>query len=123
MINDSQVSDHGYPRRIHRHQYHALLMIGAGIGIGFSHQDQQLAVGVCGISDPPLSAVNYIMVAVTLDPIAAGNGRGTGAFGWGGAAGTMTWSDPENELVGVLMLQQPSGGEDFAGIVSEAIID
>ena len=62
-------------------------------------------------------------VAVTLDPIAAGNGRGTGAFGWGGAAGTMTWSDPENELVGVLMLQQPSGGEDFAGIVSEAIID
>lgn len=25
-------------------------------------------------------------VAVTLDPIAAGNGRGTGAFGWDGAA-------------------------------------
>ena len=62
-------------------------------------------------------------VAVTLDPIAAGNGRGIGAFGWGGAAGTVTWSDPKNELVGVLMLQQPRGGGDFASIVSEAIID
>ncbi|MEM7365620.1 MAG: serine hydrolase domain-containing protein [Pseudomonadota bacterium] len=62
-------------------------------------------------------------VAVTLDPIAAGNGRGRGAFGWGGAAGTVTWSDPENELVGVLMLQQPRGGGDFARIISEAIID
>ncbi len=62
-------------------------------------------------------------VAVTLDPIAAGNGRGIGAFGWGGAAGTVTWSDPKNELVGVLMLQQPRGGGDFASIVSEAIIE
>ena len=33
------------------------------------------------------------------------------------------WSEPEYELVGVLMLQQPRGGGDFASIVSEAIID
>ena len=62
-------------------------------------------------------------VAVTLDPIAAGNGRGIGAFGWGGAAGTVSWTDPENDLVGVLMLQQPRGGGNFAKIVGEAIID
>jgi CubicO group peptidase (beta-lactamase class C family) len=62
-------------------------------------------------------------VAVTLDPIAAANGRGKGAFGWGGAAGTESWTDPENELVGVLMLQQPGGGRNFAKIVQEAIID
>jgi CubicO group peptidase (beta-lactamase class C family) len=62
-------------------------------------------------------------VAVTLDPIAAGNGRGIGAFGWGGAAGTVSWTDPENDLVGVLMLQQPRSGGNFAKIVGEAIID
>ena len=33
------------------------------------------------------------------------------------------WSEPENKLVGVLMLQQPRGGGDFASIVSEAIIE
>ena len=62
-------------------------------------------------------------VAVTLDPIAAANSREKGAFGWGGAAGTVSWTDPENELVGVLMLQQPRGGGNFAKIVREAIID
>jgi len=61
-------------------------------------------------------------VAVTLDPTAAANGRATGAFGWGGAAGTVSWTDPENELVGVLMLQSRGGG-NFAKIVREAIID
>jgi CubicO group peptidase (beta-lactamase class C family) len=61
-------------------------------------------------------------VAVTLDPTAAANGRATGAFGWGGAAGTVSWTDPENELVGVLMLQGRGGG-NFAKIVREAIID
>lgn len=33
------------------------------------------------------------------------------------------WSEPENKLAGVLMLQQPRGGGDFASIVSEAIIE
>ncbi len=36
-------------------------------------------------------------VAVTLDPNTAGNDRGKGAFGWGGAGGTVSWTDPENE--------------------------
>lgn len=62
-------------------------------------------------------------VSVTLDAVAAGNGRGDGAFGWGGAAGTSSWTDPENALVGVLMLQQPRGGGNYATIVREAIID
>ena len=64
-------------------------------------------------------------VSVTLDPIAADNGRGVGAFGWGGAAGTLHWTDPENELVGVLMLQQSGSkiGRNFAKIIGKAIID
>ncbi len=62
-------------------------------------------------------------VAVTLDPITAGSSRGKGAFGWGGAAGTVSWTDPKNELVGVLMLQQTGAGGNFAEIIREAIID
>lgn len=64
-------------------------------------------------------------VAVTLDPNAAGNNRGQGAFGWGGAGGTMSWADPENDLVAVIMLQQPRGSmqRDFAKAIRQAIIE
>lgn len=61
-------------------------------------------------------------VAVTLDPNAAGNHRGRGAFGWGGAAGTQSWTDPENGLVAVLMLQQPRD-VGFAKAIYESIIE
>ena len=64
-------------------------------------------------------------VAVTLDPDVVANHRGKGAFGWGGAGGTMSWTDPENELVVVIMLQQPRGSmqRDFAKAIQEAIIE
>ena len=64
-------------------------------------------------------------VAVTLDPDAAANNRGQGAFGWGGAFGTISWTDPENELVAVIMLQQPHGRtqSDFGKAVRQAIIE
>jgi CubicO group peptidase (beta-lactamase class C family) len=61
-------------------------------------------------------------VAVTLDPKAAGNHRGKDSFGWGGAGGTSSWADPENELVAVLMLQQEHGG-NFDKAVLQAIIE
>ncbi|MYD43175.1 MAG: beta-lactamase family protein [Gammaproteobacteria bacterium] len=64
-------------------------------------------------------------VAVMLDPIAADSRRSVGAFGWGGAFGTRSWTDPAEELVGVLMLQQPHPGAqyDFENAVRQAIID
>ena len=64
-------------------------------------------------------------VAVVLDPIAAGSRRSAGAFGWGGAFGTRSWTDPAEELAGVLMLQQPHPGAqyDFENAVRQAIID
>ena len=60
-----------------------------------------------------------------LDPIAAGSRRSAGAFGWGGAFGTRSWTDPAEELVGVIMLQQPYGPAqyDFENAVRQAIID
>ncbi len=64
-------------------------------------------------------------VAVVLDPVAAASERSAGAFGWGGAAGTLSWTDPAEELAGVIMLQQPYGParRDFEEIIRQAIID
>ncbi len=64
-------------------------------------------------------------VSVVVDPIAADSRRSAGAFGWGGAFGTRSWTDPAEELTGVLMLQQPYGPAqyDFENAVRQAIID
>lgn len=47
-------------------------------------------------------------VAITVDPTLAKSSRSSGAFGWGGAGGTVSWTDPKEELVGVIMVQQPT---------------
>jgi len=64
-------------------------------------------------------------VAVALDPIKANLRRSEGAFGWGGAFGTRSWTDPEEELTAVIMLQQPyrPAQDDFDNAVQQAIID
>ena len=64
-------------------------------------------------------------VSVTLDPKVANDYRGKGAFGGGGAFGTVSWTDPENELVAVILVQQPRGGMqlDFAKAIYQAIIE
>ena len=64
-------------------------------------------------------------VGVVLDPIAANSRRGAGAFGSGGAFGTVSWSDPAEEITGVIMLQQPYGPAiyDFENAVRQAIIE
>ena len=45
--------------------------------------------------------------------------RGTGSFGTGGAAGTMSWSDPINKMAVVIMVQQPT--VDFANEIANII--
>ena len=64
-------------------------------------------------------------VGVTVDPITSNARRSGGAFGRGGAFGTRSWTDPEEELTAVIMLQQPFGPAqyDFENAVQQAIID
>jgi CubicO group peptidase (beta-lactamase class C family) len=64
-------------------------------------------------------------VGVTVDPITSNARRSGGAFGWGGAFGTRSWTDPEEELTAVLFLQQPHGRTqyDFENAVQQAIIE
>ena len=51
--------------------------------------------------------------------------RSKGAFGWGGALGTRSWSDPAEELTAVIMIQQPVPAvqNDFENAVHQAITD
>ena len=64
-------------------------------------------------------------VEVLLDPDVAKRARGKGAFGWGGAYGTMSWTDPTEEITAVLMVQQPTKevGADFEKAIRQAIVD
>lgn len=64
-------------------------------------------------------------VATSENPIVANQRRTQGAFGWGGALGTRSWSDPEEELTAVIMIQQPvpEVQSDFENAVQQAIID
>lgn len=66
-----------------------------------------------------------LTVYVTMNEAKAARWRTTGAFGWAGAFGTITWSDPQEELTGVLMIQQSNDvvQRDFSTAVMQAIID
>jgi CubicO group peptidase (beta-lactamase class C family) len=41
-----------------------------------------------------------------MGPATCGCGRGEGAFSWAGTSGTVSWTDPANELVTVFLVQQ-----------------
>jgi CubicO group peptidase (beta-lactamase class C family) len=64
-------------------------------------------------------------VAVVLDPAKAESRRSNGAFGWGGAFGTISWTDPKEQMCAVLMLQQRDQQvqRDFENAVMQAIVD
>jgi CubicO group peptidase (beta-lactamase class C family) len=61
-----------------------------------------------GLREPARGLGFGFTVQVVLDAEAARSQRSNGAFGWGGAFGTMTWSDPTRHLSGVFMVQQPN---------------
>ena len=64
-------------------------------------------------------------VSVTLDPDAAMMPRSKGAFGWAGAFGTISWTEPKTQMAVVLMVQQPTKNfpYEIAKVLSDAIID
>jgi CubicO group peptidase (beta-lactamase class C family) len=66
-----------------------------------------------------------LTVYVTLDEAQAPRWRTKGSFGWAGAFGTITWSDPKEELTGVLMIQQSVDvvQRDFNTAVMQSIVE
>lgn len=60
-----------------------------------------------GVAYPASKGQGFgVQVRVVLDANACNCGRSTGAFGWAGAYGTASWTDPTNELVAVYFVQQ-----------------
>ncbi|MDE0977517.1 MAG: serine hydrolase [Arenicellales bacterium] len=63
-------------------------------------------------------------VSITMDPVVAKDGKMAGAFGWGGAAGTMSWTTPDEDLAVVYMVQRPTDlPVKIAAVVADAIED
>jgi len=81
------------------------------------------------VDNDPKSGLGFgLGVSVQLD---LGKGQllgSTGNYGWGGAANTNFWIDPQEQLIGILMLQfMPSGTypviADFRNLVYQALVD
>jgi len=64
-------------------------------------------------------------VRVITDPAARATFLSKGSYGWGGAAGTHFWVDPEEEIVAILMVQAPAVNlrPDFETAVMQALMN
>jgi len=68
-----------------------------------------------------------LSVEVVSDPIAAGRRVSKGSFGWDGAYGTHFWVDPQEKLIGLMMIQTDNPDRqvdrDFENAVMQAIVE
>jgi CubicO group peptidase (beta-lactamase class C family) len=66
-----------------------------------------------------------LTVDVVTDSAASGRRVSNGTFAWGGAFGTYFWVDRKEQIVGVLMVQEPVNSlrGDFQNAVMQAIIE
>lgn len=68
-----------------------------------------------------------LSVEVISDPVAAGRRVSKGSFGWDGAYGTHFWVDPQEKLIGVMMIQTDNPDRqvdrDFENAVMQSIVE
>src|SRR5215471_2313265 len=68
-----------------------------------------------------------LSVEVISDPVAAGRRVSKGSFGWDGAYGTHFWVDPQEKLIGVMMIQTDNPDRqvdrDFENAVMQAVME
>jgi len=68
-----------------------------------------------------------LSVEVISDPVAAGRRVSKGSFGWDGAYGTHFWVDPQEKLIGVMMIQTDNPDRqvdrDFESAVMQAVVE
>lgn len=68
-----------------------------------------------------------LSVEVISDPITAGRRVSRGSFGWDGAYGTHFWVDPQEKIVGVMMIQTDNPDRqldrDFENAVMQAVVE
>lgn len=78
-----------------------------------------------GIAYPQAKGTGFgIQVRTVLDDDDCACGRSTGSFGWGGAYGTTSWTDPYNDLVAVYFVQQRNliAEKEFGDVIYQALV-
>jgi CubicO group peptidase (beta-lactamase class C family) len=78
-----------------------------------------------GIAYPNSKGTGFgILVRTILDPVACGCGRSKGAFGWAGAYGTTSWTDPLNDMAAVYYVQQRvlEAEAEFGQVITDALM-
>lgn len=78
-----------------------------------------------GIAYPEAQGTGFgIQVQTVLDGDICACGRSTGSFGWGGAYGTTSWTDPLNDLVAVYFVQQRNlvAEKEFGDVIYQALV-
>ncbi len=83
-----------------------------------------------GIEAGPMTAGGYgfgLGFAVSNGPGELGEYTSKGEFNWGGAAGTKFWIDPQENLIGIYMVQilphRTTLGDEFRSLVYQSIVD
>ena len=104
-----------------------------GVGPGFAQISAAGSIASVGIVDAlPLNAALRgfgfgLGFGLVLDPAAGGVIGSIGEFSWGGAAGTVFWIDPVEEIVVVSMIQLMSSPwplrSDLKVATYQALID
>ncbi len=69
------------------------------------------SMGAGGFSESAFKGIGFCLLgSVCINPAAAPNMQSTGDYGWGGAAGTRFWVDPQEDIMCVFMTQFMPGG-------------
>ena len=69
------------------------------------------SMGAGGFSESAFKGVGFCLLgSVCINPTAAPNMQSMGDYGWGGAAGTRFWVDPQEDIMCVFMTQFMPGG-------------
>ena len=78
-----------------------------------------------GIAYPNSKGTGFgVLVRTILDPAACACGRSQGAFGWAGAYGTTSWTDPHNDVVAAYYVQQRvlEAEAEFGQAIADALV-
>ena len=86
-------------------------------------------MGAGGFAESAFRGIGFCLLgSVCENPATSPNMQSKGDFGWGGAAGTRFWVDPEEEMMVVYMMQFMPGGlypiqQYLRSMILQAIVD
>ena len=98
----------------------AMVAMTLGVCVAVDLGDIQMGFGRMGVGFG-------LGFGVLLDPGVAGDVGSVGEYSWGGAAGTRFWIDPEQNLIGVFMVQslphRTTLASEFKVLTYQALLD